>query len=102
MENKLQMILRSLDKDFIIWLNQQIINEDPSSTFGLVNPDNIDGAIYSAIFDLEENHSISRSLAVLIHHIAIGHPFAIRELLMHYYYQYFRNYMRKTFYLMQN
>ncbi|MFP3165043.1 MAG: type II toxin-antitoxin system death-on-curing family toxin [Acidianus sp.] len=76
MENKLQMILRSLDKDFIIWLNQQIINEDPSSTFGLVNPDNIDGAIYSAIFDLEENHSISRSLAVLIHHIAFGHPFA--------------------------
>ncbi|WP_231136444.1 type II toxin-antitoxin system death-on-curing family toxin [Acidianus ambivalens] len=28
------------------------------------------------MFDLEENHDISRSLAVLIHHIASGHPFA--------------------------
>ncbi|BDC17683.1 type II toxin-antitoxin system death-on-curing family toxin [Acidianus sp. HS-5] len=76
MESKFQTILNSLDKDFIIWLNQQVVNEDPSSTFGLVNPDNIDGAIYSAIYDFEENHNISRSLAVLIHHIASGHPFA--------------------------
>ncbi|WP_229571696.1 type II toxin-antitoxin system death-on-curing family toxin [Saccharolobus caldissimus] len=77
MENKFQMILASLDKNFIIWLNERVLKEDdPSLTSIVINEGNIEGAIYSAILDFEINRSISRSLAVLVHHLVIGHPFA--------------------------
>ncbi|MBB5255174.1 type II toxin-antitoxin system death-on-curing family toxin [Sulfurisphaera ohwakuensis] len=77
MGNKFQLILASLDKSFIIWLNERVLKEeDPSLTSIVINEGNIEGAVYSAMLDFEINHNISRSLAVLIHHLITGHPFA--------------------------
>ncbi|ACP37520.1 type II toxin-antitoxin system death-on-curing family toxin [Saccharolobus islandicus] len=77
MESKLRAIITSLSKTFIIWLNDRVLKEeDPSLTSIVINEGNIEGAIYSALLDFEINHSISRSLAVLIHRLISGHPFA--------------------------
>ncbi|BAK54522.1 hypothetical protein STK_13087 [Sulfurisphaera tokodaii str. 7] len=77
MENKFRLIVTSLDKSFITWLNDRVLKEeDPSLTSTVINEGNIEGAIYSAVMDFEINHNISRSLAVLIHHLVVGHPFA--------------------------
>lgn len=77
MENKFQLILSSIDKNFITWLNERVLKEeDPSLTSIIINEGNIEGAVYSAMLDFEVNRNISRSLAVLIHHLITGHPFA--------------------------
>jgi hypothetical protein len=60
----------------MIWLNDRVLKEeDPSLMSTVINEGNIEGAIYSAMVDFEINRSISRGLAVLVHHLVVGHPF---------------------------
>lgn len=65
----------SKEKPLIIEIHDKVIANDKFSERGIINLDNISIAIYSAIEDLIRNHNISRSLALLIYHLVISHPF---------------------------
>ncbi|BDB97475.1 type II toxin-antitoxin system death-on-curing family toxin [Saccharolobus caldissimus] len=65
----------SKEKPLIIKIHDKVIASNAESEQGIINSDNIGIAIYSAIEDLNQYHDVSRSLAVLIYHLIVSHPF---------------------------